>query len=414
MVAAEAAACGALPVVARHSGLGEVARTLAAAVPEPARAWLTFEVGPGRGRRARRRASPAGSPRPADLRAATREAIVAATRERYSWDGVARTVIAAARGELDDLPATPVSRGRRARRAATGAVRIPRRWRGDRSGGWRSAPAAAGALALLSGCGGLTDRGDNVVNGKQLFVAKCGSCHILNRAGTKGVTGPNLDAGVRPRPRGRLRREHLRGHRPPPDRAARPQPRRSTPTTGKILPLMPANLVKGEDARGRRGLRRRARSPRAARTPARWPRSAPPQAEGTARGRERQARDPGRPGRRARLHVRRRRGARPAQLEIDSPNESSVDHNIALEGGGVNEVGRGRQERRRLEDQRRRRRPASTSSSAPSPATARPAWRARSPSSGERRARRPRPSASCAARRKKKHSAKAMIQDVAA
>jgi len=25
-------------------------------------------------------------------------------RERYSWDGVARTVIAAARGELDGLP----------------------------------------------------------------------------------------------------------------------------------------------------------------------------------------------------------------------------------------------------------------------------------------------------------------------
>ena len=32
MVAAEAAACGALPVVADHSGLAEVARTLAAAV----------------------------------------------------------------------------------------------------------------------------------------------------------------------------------------------------------------------------------------------------------------------------------------------------------------------------------------------------------------------------------------------
>ena len=29
----------------------------------------------------------------------------------------------------------------------------------------------------------------------------------------------------------------------------------------------------------------------------------------------------------------------PGQLEIDSPNESSVDHNIALEGGGVNETG---------------------------------------------------------------------------
>jgi hypothetical protein len=41
---------------------------------------------------------------PDDLRAATREAIVAATRESYSWDGVARSVIAAARAELDDLP----------------------------------------------------------------------------------------------------------------------------------------------------------------------------------------------------------------------------------------------------------------------------------------------------------------------
>ena len=47
MVAAEAAACGALPVVAAHSGLAEVARTLGAAAPEAARGWLTFEVGPG-------------------------------------------------------------------------------------------------------------------------------------------------------------------------------------------------------------------------------------------------------------------------------------------------------------------------------------------------------------------------------
>jgi hypothetical protein len=41
---------------------------------------------------------------PEELRAATREAIVAATRERYSWDGVARTVVAAAQGRLEDLP----------------------------------------------------------------------------------------------------------------------------------------------------------------------------------------------------------------------------------------------------------------------------------------------------------------------
>jgi glycosyltransferase involved in cell wall biosynthesis len=41
---------------------------------------------------------------PADLRARTRDAIVGVARERYSWEGVARTVIAAAEGRLDDLP----------------------------------------------------------------------------------------------------------------------------------------------------------------------------------------------------------------------------------------------------------------------------------------------------------------------
>jgi hypothetical protein len=30
--------------------------------------------------------------------------MVEITRARYSWDGVARTVIAAAQGELDELP----------------------------------------------------------------------------------------------------------------------------------------------------------------------------------------------------------------------------------------------------------------------------------------------------------------------
>jgi glycosyltransferase involved in cell wall biosynthesis len=103
MVAAEAAAPGALPVVARHSGLAEVARTLSAAVPPPARGWLTFDVGPTAVDELAEAVS-GWLEAPEELRAATREGIVATTRERYSWDGVARTVIAAARGELDDLP----------------------------------------------------------------------------------------------------------------------------------------------------------------------------------------------------------------------------------------------------------------------------------------------------------------------
>ena len=42
---------------------------------------------------------------PEPLRATTREAMVAITRERYSWDGVARTLVAAAEGRLEGLPA---------------------------------------------------------------------------------------------------------------------------------------------------------------------------------------------------------------------------------------------------------------------------------------------------------------------
>ncbi len=103
MVAAEAAACGALPVVAAHSGLAEVARTLADASPAQARPWLTFEVGPGAVHQLADNLS-AWLAAPADTRAATRDAIVAATRDAYSWDGVARSVIAAAQGELDALP----------------------------------------------------------------------------------------------------------------------------------------------------------------------------------------------------------------------------------------------------------------------------------------------------------------------
>ncbi|HEX5618014.1 MAG TPA: glycosyltransferase family 4 protein [Solirubrobacteraceae bacterium] len=103
MVAAEAAACGALPVVAGHSGLAEVARTLGAAAPAAATPWLTFQVGPTAVRQLADNLS-AWLAAPDDLRAQTRDAIVAATREHYSWDGVARSVIAAARGELAGLP----------------------------------------------------------------------------------------------------------------------------------------------------------------------------------------------------------------------------------------------------------------------------------------------------------------------
>lgn len=52
------------------------------------------------------------------------------------------------------------------------------------------AAGAALLAALAAGCG----REDpDLVTGKDLFVAKCGACHTLARAGTTGVNGPNLD-----------------------------------------------------------------------------------------------------------------------------------------------------------------------------------------------------------------------------
>ena len=41
---------------------------------------------------------------PEDVRAATRAALVATARERFSWEGVAGGVVAAAQGRLAELP----------------------------------------------------------------------------------------------------------------------------------------------------------------------------------------------------------------------------------------------------------------------------------------------------------------------
>jgi plastocyanin len=52
---------------------------------------------------------------------------------------------------------------------------------------------AAGSVTLLSACGEQSSGDANLISGKQLFVEKCGSCHVLGRAGTKGTAGPDLD-----------------------------------------------------------------------------------------------------------------------------------------------------------------------------------------------------------------------------
>ncbi|HTR72553.1 MAG TPA: glycosyltransferase [Solirubrobacteraceae bacterium] len=102
MVAAEAAACGALPISAAHSGLAEVSEALARAVPAQAARWLSFPVDDSAVEAIAERVVAWLSADP-ELREETRAGLVATVRERWSWQGVARGVVAAARGELDRL-----------------------------------------------------------------------------------------------------------------------------------------------------------------------------------------------------------------------------------------------------------------------------------------------------------------------
>jgi glycosyltransferase involved in cell wall biosynthesis len=102
MVAAEAAACGALPISAAHSGLAEVSGALARAVPESVARWLSFPVDDSSVAALAERIV-AWLRVDSAVREQTRAGLVRTVRERWSWEGVARGVIAAARGELDAL-----------------------------------------------------------------------------------------------------------------------------------------------------------------------------------------------------------------------------------------------------------------------------------------------------------------------
>jgi mono/diheme cytochrome c family protein len=56
--------------------------------------------------------------------------------------------------------------------------------------------AGVAVLVLLGGCS-LKHPTANVVQGKVLFVQKCGACHTLAHANTTGTIGPNLDDAFR-------------------------------------------------------------------------------------------------------------------------------------------------------------------------------------------------------------------------
>jgi uncharacterized cupredoxin-like copper-binding protein len=191
------------------------------------------------------------------------------------------------------------------------------------------------SAAILGGCQ-LADSGTNLVNGKEQFVAKCGSCHVLNRAGTTGVTGPDLDqAFARARQDG-FGQDTFQGivHRQILNPAIRPQ---FDPETGKQLPLMPSKLVTGEDAEDVAAYVASAVAKRGKDTGA-LAQVGAAQAKGTAEAKGGTLTIPADPG--GSTSYQFADAEAPAgQLTIRSPNKSSVDHDIAVEGDGVNQKG---------------------------------------------------------------------------
>jgi plastocyanin len=75
-----------------------------------------------------------------------------------------------------------------------------------------AACALVALAAIVAGCGEVKG-GDNanLIAGKRAFVSKCGSCHTLAHAETKGLVGPNLDEAFRASVEEGLKRSSIRG-----------------------------------------------------------------------------------------------------------------------------------------------------------------------------------------------------------
>jgi mono/diheme cytochrome c family protein len=93
---------------------------------------------------------------------------------------------------------------------------------------------AALLVPALTACG--RDEPD-LTNGKAQFVQQCGSCHVLERAGTQGTQGPSLDAAFQAALADGFDRDTVEGIVK--DQVANP----------RVDSVMPANLVTGDDAR---------------------------------------------------------------------------------------------------------------------------------------------------------------------
>jgi len=184
--------------------------------------------------------------------------------------------------------------------------------------------AAAIGLVALAGCEVKQERGD-LIAGKKLYVKKCGACHVLERAGSKGVTGPNLDEAFQQSLRDGFKRDTVRG-------VVLEQilyPARSG--------VMPAKLVTGQDAEDVAAYVAFAAAKSGKDT------GALATAVGSAQKALAKAVNgtlsiPADPN--GQLLYQAKAAEAPAgSLTLQSKNPSAVPHNIAVEGPGLNKLG---------------------------------------------------------------------------
>jgi mono/diheme cytochrome c family protein len=203
---------------------------------------------------------------------------------------------------------------------------------GPRSTARRTAAllAAGGMLTALSACA-VKEEEPDLVAGKQLFVQRCGACHQLARAGTRGQTGPNLDAAFARAIRDGMGRDAIAGM----VRSQIANPADLPPTHPMY---MPADLVTGDAAKDVS-----AYVASVAAAPGRDTGLLATAVKPAGGGRPAVARDgvlriPADPNGQL-AFVTNRATAEPGRVELVMPNPATIPHNIAIEGAGVREIG---------------------------------------------------------------------------
>ncbi len=194
--------------------------------------------------------------------------------------------------------------------------------------------AAVLAAVGLSACG-IAEEEPNLIAGKRAFVEKCGSCHVLGRAATKGIQGPNLDEAFRQALADGMGRSSIEGvvdkQIDIPYRNKQRDPATNEPTVE-----MPADLVTGQLRKDVAAYVAFAAA-RGGEDPGRLADIGSVEGEGTAVAEGGTLEIPADPTGQLAYEFAEAE-AEAGQLKIDSPNESNVDHNLAVEGGDLEPV----------------------------------------------------------------------------